>query len=255
MVYSLAIPADPVIRRVRNQAGAVIGVALVAAATASFLLARSVDAPHPERAVMVTLLVGMAGAVAILAGLAQREHYPHDRLGAANVITLLRGAGIALMAGMLVTPVQALGWGLAALAATLLALDGVDGWLARRARLQSVFGARFDVESDVAFALTLAALAVVLGHVGAWFLLIGLLRPLFLLAGWFVSALRAPLPDARWRRWVAGTQMGAQVLLITPLAAQPWGSVLAGLLLVGLVLSFAIDMRALIRQDREPCSD
>ena len=41
----------------------------------------------------------------------------------------------------------------------MTALDGVDGWLARRSGIASAFGARFDMEIDALLILVLAVLA------------------------------------------------------------------------------------------------
>lgn len=189
----------------------------------------------------------LAGAVLVLAGL-KPVYFPHDRLGVANVVTLWRGACIAAMAGLLAVPqavAQGGGWLLAGLAAIVLALDGVDGWAARRAGLTSRFGARLDVETDVAFALVTAALAVAAGKVGVWFLALGLLRPAFLGAAHVWPALRASLPPSTRRRVVAGTQMGAQVVLLAPVLTPPVSGLVGAVVLAVVVMSFAVDIRAL----------
>jgi phosphatidylglycerophosphate synthase len=168
---------------------------------------------------------------------------------------MLRAAGIAALAGLLVVPgaldpVGGLGWILVALAALVLALDGADGWAARRSGLRSTFGARFDVEADVAFALVMAALAWQAGKVGVWFLALGGLRPAFLLARALWPQLRTPLPEAMWRKRVAAVQMVVQVVLMAPVIVPPVSYLLAGVLLAGVILSFAVDIRWLLRQPR-----
>ena len=47
------------------------------------------------------------------------------------------------------------------------ALDGVDGWVARRTRTASAFGARFDMETDALLILVLSALVWRVGKAGA----------------------------------------------------------------------------------------
>lgn len=71
--------------------------------------------------------------------------YPHRALGLCNLVTLLR---LALMSALVAPLVSGSGaqWGVLMVAAVALALDGVDGWLARRQHLVSQFGARFDME-------------------------------------------------------------------------------------------------------------
>ncbi|MFN4172884.1 MAG: CDP-alcohol phosphatidyltransferase family protein [Pseudorhodobacter sp.] len=191
----------------------------------------------------------LLGGAAVLWGL-RTEFHPHDRLGLANGITLTRAAGIAALAGLLATPLGEAGWTLAVVAAGLLALDGVDGWAARRSGLASRFGARFDMETDVIFALVLALLAWQADKAGLWFVLLGLLRPLYLAAATLWPALRRPLPPSRRRRATAGLQMAGQVAVLAPVLPPPESTVVAGLLLVGVALSFAVDIRWQIRQGR-----
>ncbi len=237
-------------RRVLLHAAGLLTLLLPLAIITTYLIANSAGASKPVMAATLTAGIVTVGCLFILYSLAQRESYPHAKLGLCNTITFVRGAGIAILAGLSLAPVAELGWWLAAFALTILLLDGLDGWAARQARLQSEFGARFDVETDVVFALTLAALAVALEQVGPWFLLLGLLRPFFMAAGHVWPALRAPLPEALWRKQMAGLQMSVQVLLITPLLSPPLATWLAALLLVVMVLSFMIDVRWLARQAR-----
>ena len=225
---------------------------LACAASAGLALAgNAVQAALPAA---VTLALCVAGGALILRGLGS-ESYPHDRLGLCNMITMTRGAGIAVLAGLVAAP-QALaaggvfGWAVLALAVIVLALDGLDGWLARRSGLRSRFGARFDVESDVIFAIVMAALAWQADKVGAWFLLLGLLRPAFLLAGAIWPVLRAPLPDRRWRKVMAALQMSVQVALLAPLVTPPLSSGLGAGILMAMLMSFAIDIRWLILRGR-----
>ncbi len=117
------------------------------------------------------------GAIAavVLGGLGQ--HAPHQRFGPANRLTLLRAAYTALLVGILVEGLRigAAGrWVLVASGAAALALDGVDGWAARRSGFASTFGARFDMEIDALFVLALSALVYRIGQAGAWVLAIAL---------------------------------------------------------------------------------
>ena len=177
----------------------------------------------------------------------QRSAFPHSRLGVCNIVTLVRGAGIAMLAGLLAVPdaLDGLGYALAALAVIILLLDGVDGWAARRAGLSSEFGARLDVETDVAFTLVLAALAVTLGAVGPWFLMLGLARPCFQVAGRVWAWLQAPLAPSQRRRWVAGLQMGGQVVLLLPDLPAPLSNTLGAIILIIVMTSFIVDIRIL----------
>ncbi|MEZ5905593.1 MAG: CDP-alcohol phosphatidyltransferase family protein [Geminicoccaceae bacterium] len=76
-----------------------------------------------------------------------------------------------------------LAWAVFAMAALALALDGVDGWLARRRRETSPFGARFDMVSDTFFTIVLTLCTLRFTALGPGVLSIGLLRPAFVAAG------------------------------------------------------------------------
>lgn len=231
-------------RRVAARAAALLAFIIPLAVLGSYSLSRIAGARHPEAAGALTFALCGIGGVCVLWALARRHSYPHDRLGLCNIVTLTRGVGIAMMAGLLTVPVERLGWGLVLLAGLLLALDGIDGWAARRAKLQSRFGARLDVETDVAFALTLAALAIALGQAGIWFLALGFLRPLYLGAGHLWPVLRAPLPDAAWRKRMAALQMGVQVAILAPVIPSYVANSVAALLLCAMIASFAVDIRS-----------
>ena len=93
---------------------------------------------------------------------------------------------------------------LVSLAAIALALDAVDGWVARRTRTTSTLGARFDGEVDAFLILVLSV--YVARSAGAWVLAIGAARYAFLAAGWVLPWMREPLPPRYWRKVVAATQ-------------------------------------------------
>jgi phosphatidylglycerophosphate synthase len=63
-----------------------------------------------------------------------------------------------------------------------LLLDLLDGWLARRRGLTSEFGALFDMETDAFFVLVLALILFSRGIAGAWVIMAGLWRYLYVLA-------------------------------------------------------------------------
>jgi phosphatidylglycerophosphate synthase len=129
-----------------------------------------------------------------------------ERLGPASWVTLVRATlavGVAALTAASFahdTPVALL----VTLAAVALALDLVDGWLARRTATESALGARFDGEVD-AFLILALSVYVAQTH-GAWVLAIGVARYLFLAGEWLLPWMRAPLPPRRWRKVVAALQ-------------------------------------------------
>lgn len=173
-----------------------------------------------------------------------RQHHPYARFGAANYVTLIR----ALLTGFLLVlatrpPTSGLAWMAGWTAGAAAALDGVDGWLARRDRMVSAFGARFDMETDAALLLVLSVLAWRYDKAGAWVLLIGLMRYLFIAAGWALPWLAAPLTPTRRGRVVAVTQMVTlAVILVVP---RPLARAATATALALLVWSFALDVRRL----------
>jgi phosphatidylglycerophosphate synthase len=186
----------------------------------------------------VLLLAGLAGTVGLgvggwVAGLtcaaivnaALADGLSRHRsggLGAADWVTLAR-ASLAVGIGALVADSFAHGVPvtlLVGISALALALDYVDGWVARRAPTTGTLGAEFDGEVDAFLILILSVF--VARSVGAWVLAIGAARYAFLAAGWPLPWMRAPLPPRYWRKTVTATQ--GIVLTVAAAAVLP-GSV------------------------------
>jgi hypothetical protein len=128
---------------------------------------------------------------------------------------------------------------LVSVAAIALALDAVDGWVARRTEARSV-GANFDAEVDAFLILVLSV--YVARSAGAWVLLIGAARYVFLVAGWALPWMRAPLPPRYWRKTVAAIQ--GIVLTVAAANVLPSAAIRAALVgaLVLLAESFGRDV-------------
>lgn len=175
---------------------------------------------------------------------------PHSRYGAANTVTQFRLALSALLAGItsecLLNPVNT-GWWLIALVSFAAALDAVDGKLARAQRLASPLGARFDMEVDAFFLLLLSVLCWLLDKAGAWVMLAGLMRYLFVAAASVWRWLAAPLPASRRRQAVCVIQIVCLIAALAPVVTGPAASGLAGAGLVLLTLSFGKDVLWLYR--------
>jgi phosphatidylglycerophosphate synthase len=148
---------------------------------------------------MTNLRVRSRGPAAQVARLAVR-------LGPASCVTLVRAmlaVGVAALAALSYAHATPLAL-LVTLAAVALALDPVDGWIARRTGTVTARGARFDGEVD-AF-LILALSVYVAATLGAWVLAIGFARYVFLAGELLLPWMRTPLPPRRWRKVVAATQ-------------------------------------------------
>ena len=188
--------------------------------------------------------LGLAGLIAIFVFAFLPERLPNDRFGPANFVTLLRGFFVCVLAGAIgMGPVSdAVAWSLFTIAAVSLLLDGLDGPLARRRGEATAFGARFDMEVDSLFILVLALLVFDLGKAGAWVLLAGGLRYIFVAAGLVWPWLMASLPDSRRRKAVFALQALALVAATAPLVPADTAGPLVGAGLLALSVSFAKDI-------------
>jgi phosphatidylglycerophosphate synthase len=127
-------------------------------------------------------------------------------------------------------------------------LDGVDGWLARRTKMASPFGARFDMEIDALLVLILSLLAWRYGKAGPWVLASGLLRYVFVAAAWWEPALARPLFPSRRRQAVCVIQVAGLNLAIAPFIPTPASGLLAAVALGCLVYSFSVDVAWLLQR-------
>jgi phosphatidylglycerophosphate synthase len=143
--------------------------------------------------------------------------------GAANWVTAARAVYAAVLLcyalsalGEGTMPGTSLRWFWVVGALGALALDGLDGRLARRLGQTSTFGARFDMETDAATMLGLSLLVWLCGQAGAWVLLAGLMRYIFVVGGWLWPALGAPLPPRRRRQTICVVQMAVLIFAVVP---------------------------------------
>ncbi len=177
------------------------------------------------------------------------RHLRARSFGAANGVTLVRGALTVLLAALIGEGGgQALGWTIVAAAVIAVALDGVDGWLARSRNEASAFGARFDMETDALLILVLAALVWQLDRAGIWILAAGLLRYAFVLASYPLPWMERTLPPSRRRQAVCVLQIVSLIGALVPGVLPPWSTGVAAAGLVLLVGSFAIDVVWLARR-------
>ncbi|MCB9693964.1 MAG: CDP-alcohol phosphatidyltransferase family protein [Alphaproteobacteria bacterium] len=172
----------------------------------------------------------------------------HARLGPADAVTLTRAVITGWAVGFVGEPLaQGLATELWLLAGIAFGLDAIDGQVARQTRTASPFGARLDMELDGLTVFGLGALLWWLDRGGVWVLAAGMLRYLYIAAGWGLPWLQAPVYPTPRRAWMCGVQLTTAIfaLLAWPFA---WMSPL--LAFVGLVAvgsSFAIDVVWLYR--------
>ncbi|GAA0947288.1 CDP-alcohol phosphatidyltransferase family protein [Pseudonocardia zijingensis] len=202
------------------------------------------------------VLVGVVYAAALLGLLSAAMHRAgRSALGPADVVTLSRallvgGVTALVVEGLLTgsTPLAAL----VGLAAVALALDAVDGKVARRTGTTSPVGARFDMEVD---AFLVAVLSVhVATVVGPWALTIGAMRYAFVLAGRALPWLRGPVPPSYLAKTVAAVQGVVLVVAASELLPLLVTTALVAVALVLLVWSFTRTVVLLWRAERVPAA-
>ncbi|MDP2318483.1 MAG: CDP-alcohol phosphatidyltransferase family protein [Acidobacteriota bacterium] len=190
-------------------------------------------------AVMMAVAVTTVGA-----------HHPFARFGPANYVTMLRAAIVALAATLLLEPPsERLAWFVVGATACLAALDGLDGWLARRTGLASDFGAQFDVEVDALLILVLSLFVWRHDKAGVWVLACGLMRYAFVAAGWVSPWMNGPLKPTLRGKSVAVGQFAGLSLALAPVVPAPVSTVVAAITLATLVWSFALDVTRLWWRD------
>jgi phosphatidylglycerophosphate synthase len=192
---------------------------------------------YPLKATVVLALVMIAATSLV------RAHHPFSSFGPANQLTTVRAMLVALVAGLVGEPkVPVVAAAATAAAVLVTALDGVDGWLARRSGIASAFGARFDMEIDALLIMVLAILAWQHGKAGGWVLLSGLLRYAFVAAGWLAPWLARPLPPSRRRQTICVVQIVGLCVAMTPIVRAPVSAVIAATALALLLGSFLVDI-------------
>jgi phosphatidylglycerophosphate synthase len=170
-----------------------------------------------------------------------------DRFGLANGVTLgrLQLAGLAALSP-LAAP-DAAHWVAAGLAGAALALDGMDGWVARRFGHESAFGARFDMEADTLLLVVVASLVCIFGAAGPWVLAAPVFRPAFMLAGRRWTWIATSLPPSARRKTCCVLSIMLLIAALAPIVPPTAAGMLAASALGCLSLSFALDLAWLAR--------
>ncbi|MGY1739521.1 MULTISPECIES: CDP-alcohol phosphatidyltransferase family protein [unclassified Blastococcus] len=197
-------------------------------------------------------VVGLASGWAATAFLAVGRARAGQPVQPADRVTLTRAVLTAGVAGLVAgsaggpLPVAAV----VVLSAVALALDTVDGQVARRTGTATPFGARFDAEVDAYLILVLSVAAA--RDLGDWVLAIGLARYLLLVAGWAVRWLAAPLPYRYWGKVVAAVQGIVLTVAVSGVLPRPAALVAVAVALVLLAESFGRSVGWLYRTGAGP---
>ena len=223
-----------------------VTVAVLTTAIGWFLIWQTVWQPHHLLASLASF-----GIIAGIVNFFWSSYQPASRFGEANQATLVRSGLVCVIGSSLLTAGQMtdISWYLVALIAVALILDAVDGYLARRLKLCSTFGARFDMEIDALLLLVLSSLVWRTDQAGAWVLAIGLMRYAYVAAGWIWPFLRQPLEPSWRRKCICALQGIALFACLLPPLDQTGASVIAAFALVTLAVSFGLDIKALLRRE------
>ena len=226
-------------------ASSLVALAAVAALAAAARASLPVSAMYAAKS-----SAAFAALVLVSLGFLQ-QHHPFARFGPANQVTTMRAVVVSLIVG-LIGEASAPALAAAAVGASVVAtaLDGVDGWLARRHAIASDFGARFDMEVDALLILALSVLAWTFGKAGAWVVASGAMRYAFVAGGARLPWLRAPLPPSRRRQTICVVQVAALTIALVPTIAPPVGAAIAAAALASLTGSFLVDTLWLWRRAR-----
>ena len=137
---------------------------------------------------------------------------------------------------------------LATIAAVALAMDGVDGQVARRTGTTTALGARFDMEVD---SILVLVLAVHVGHeFGWWWLALGLYRYAFAAAAWVLPWLNAATPYRFSRKVVAALQGVVLAAVMAGVLPSALAQAALTLALAAVTWSFGLDTLWLYRASR-----
>ena len=193
----------------------------------------------------------LLGFWALLTAAARRAR--RDTLGPADLVTAARAV---LVGGVTALAVDRVWSGteattpLLVIAAVALALDAVDGQVARRTGTATPLGARFDMEVDSFLVLVLSVWVAL--ALGPWVLAIGVMRYAFVAAGRPAPWLRSALPSSLSAKAVAALQGVALMVAAADVLPRPAATALVGAALAALIWSFGRSGLWLWRHARGP---
>ncbi len=192
-----------------------------------------------------------AAATALIATARARSDQP--AMHPADWVTLTRALLIAGVAGLVADsfgrPVSVTA--LVTLSAVALALDAVDGQVARRTGTANPLGARSRRRGRRLPHPCCSALPCRRSTAG-WVLVIGAARYALLLAGWLIPWLAAPLPPRYWRKVVAAVQGIVLTVAISGQLSRLAGMIAVAAALLLLAESFGRDVIWLYRTGAGP---
>jgi CDP-diacylglycerol--glycerol-3-phosphate 3-phosphatidyltransferase len=204
-----------------------VGFPLVAAAVLTAILLPLFPAdPMPAWTLHPAAVAGLSWAGQLwyvghgLAVTAVRESVWSELVGLANLLTFLRGALYAVVAGFVVVPATTdLAWMPALCYGAGTVLDRLDGAVARTVGEETALGTRLDTAFDTFGFVAAPLVAVLWGYLPVWYLSLSAARYVFL-GGRYWRRLRGrPVydrPHSDLGKYLAGVQMVFLTLALTP---------------------------------------
>ena len=194
------------------------------------------------------------------------DNYRHQEqrllpsLGVGNLLTILRGLLVGLLAGFLFS-VWPPGW-LAYLPAGLYSLaavgDSLDGYVSRKTHYTTQLGKRLDMEVDALGMLIATALAVQYHQLPVWYLCLGFAHYFFVLGQWWRRQRGKPvynLPPYASRPIIGGCQVGFVSAVLWPVFSPPTTTFVGILFGIPTLLSFTRDWLAVSGHLEHAASD
>jgi CDP-diacylglycerol--glycerol-3-phosphate 3-phosphatidyltransferase len=167
-------------------------------------------------------------------------------LGLADYLTLVRGLIICVLGGFLFSP-QPDGW-LAWIPGffylTVVSIDGVDGFLARRLGQASAFGEILDMEFDGLGTAVATLLAYQYGKVPVFYLPVAGLYYAFQIGLWLYQKIGRPvssLENSNYRKIVGGLNSVFLSVALWPVWGPPASFTAATILMLFVIASFIKD--------------
>jgi CDP-diacylglycerol--glycerol-3-phosphate 3-phosphatidyltransferase len=169
-------------------------------------------------------------------------------LGPATTITVGRGLLLAIVAGFLLVPrpTGTVAWVPGLAYGSAVALDFLDGLVARRWNRSTQLGALLDRRFDTVGLFVAPLLGVQYGQLPVWYLSVAMAKPVCV-GALYVRAWRGRpvgvLPESESNRWLAGLQMLVVSLALLPVVEPSLGTEVATAAMIPFLLQFGRDWR------------
>ncbi len=208
---------------------------------------------HIVRVALFMALVGLLAFRAVWIAFREGKNQPGAThtvtLGLADYLTFVRGIFICFLAGFLFSP-QPEGW-LAWIPGffylTVVSIDGVDGFLARRLGQATAFGEKLDMEFDGLGTAVATLLAYEYGKVPVFYLFVAGLYYAFQIGLWLSQKTGRPVSSLRnsnYRKIVGGLNSVFLSVALWPVWGPPGSFAAATILMLFVIASFTKDWLA-----------